>query len=419
MTPDQTPPSRADVVVVGGGLAGLNAARELVRAGIDVVLLEGAETIGGRVSTDVVNDRLLDRGFQLYNPAYPEAARVLDPERLDLRPFGRGVRILRRSGTATIVDPRHRAGKVIGLRGIPGGLAGGIRFAAYAGGCAYMDIERIKARPHESINEVLTDRVRSRPMMEAMLRPFLAGVFGDWDLATDRRYADLVLRSFVRGTPSLPAEGMNAIPRSLAEDVGRGRIHCRVPVRSVTATQVRHDGGTTTARRVIVATDAISAAALVPAVPLPTFNALTTWYFLARPGDLGADDDLLMVDGDRRGILVNVAAVSSVAPAYARSNELLIAATAVGRHASDDDARRHLGLMLGAGVRRWPLLARYEIPQALPAAPVPMQLRGRQDFGGVLVAGDHRDTPSIQGALVSGKRAARRILREFGVAPSA
>lgn len=418
MTPHDTPPTHADVVVVGAGLAGLNAARELVRAGVDVVVLEGAEAIGGRVSTDIVDGRLLDRGFQLYNPAYPEAARVLDHDRLQLRSFGRGVRILRRSGTATIVDPRHRASKVIGLRGIPGGVAGGIRFAAYAAGCGYLDVERVKSRPEESINDVLTERVRSRPLMEAMLRPFLAGVFGDWNLTSDRHFADLVLRSFVRGTPSLPADGMEAIPRSLADDVGLSRIHCRVPVRSVTATQVHHDGGTTAARRVIVATDATSAAALVPAVPLPAFNALTTWYFLARPGDLGADDDLLMVDGDRRGILVNVAAVSSVAPAYARSNELLIAATAVGRHSSDDDARKHLGLMLGAGVRRWPLLARYEIPKALPAATVPMRLRGRQDFGGILVAGDHRDTPSIQGALVSGKRAARRILRDLGVAPS-
>ena len=33
--------------------------------------------------------------------------------------------------------------------------------------------------------------------------------------------------------------------------------------------------------------------------------------------------------------------------------------------------------------------------------------------GGIVVAGDHRDTPSIQGALVSGRRAARTVCRRL------
>ena len=44
------------VVVVGGGLAGLTAARTLLRAGINVTLYEGSNRIGGRVHSLV--DRL-------------------------------------------------------------------------------------------------------------------------------------------------------------------------------------------------------------------------------------------------------------------------------------------------------------------------------------------------------------------------
>jgi tRNA pseudouridine-54 N-methylase len=37
------------------------------------------------------------------------------------------------------------------------------------------------------------------------------------------------------------------------------------------------------------------------------------------------------------------------------------------------------------------------------------------DLGnGLFVAGDHRDTPSQQGALVSGRRAAEAVLRHLG-----
>ena len=59
------------MVVVGAGLAGLRAAQLLAEAGRDVVVLEAADAIGGRVRTDRIDGFTLDRGFQLYNPAYP------------------------------------------------------------------------------------------------------------------------------------------------------------------------------------------------------------------------------------------------------------------------------------------------------------------------------------------------------------
>ena len=48
------------------------------------------------------------------------------------------------------------------------------------------------------------------------------------------------------------------------------------------------------------------------------------------------------------------------------------------------------------------------------APPTPDLLRRSTSLGDEQpVAGDHRDTPSIQGALVSGGRAARAVLREL------
>jgi hypothetical protein len=48
-------PSTAHAVVVGARLAGLRAARGLVAAGLEVVVSEAADRVGGRTATDVVD----------------------------------------------------------------------------------------------------------------------------------------------------------------------------------------------------------------------------------------------------------------------------------------------------------------------------------------------------------------------------
>jgi predicted NAD/FAD-dependent oxidoreductase len=65
----------------------------------------------------------------------------------------------------------------------------------------------------------------------------------------------------------------------------------------------------------------------------------------------------------------------------------------------------------------WELLETYAIPHALPVLPAGQPLARPVRLGpGRYVCGDHRDTPSIQGALVSGRRAARAILADLGLA---
>jgi hypothetical protein len=48
--------------------------------------------------------------------------------------------------------------------------------------------------------------------------------------------------------------------------------------------------------------------------------------------------------------------------------------------------------------------------------PVPLDMRRPvRTPSGAYVAGDHRDTSSIQGALVSGRRAADAVLEDLGI----
>ncbi len=100
----------ADVVVVGAGLAGLTCARELERDGLDVVVLEKSDAVGGRVRTDVVDGYRCDRGFQLLNPAYPAVKQLVDVDELDLRAFAAGAALSGERGFAIVADPRRSPG---------------------------------------------------------------------------------------------------------------------------------------------------------------------------------------------------------------------------------------------------------------------------------------------------------------------
>lgn len=395
-------------MIVGAGLAGLAAARTLATHGTDFVVLEASDEVGGRVRTDVVDGFTLDRGFQLYNPSYPEGRRVFDYDQLDLQPFFAGAILAKEDSRRWVADPRRSGKSALRYLRSPLGPLETVRLVRYLTGCAVIDPQDLAQRPDISIADALGEAGLGGRAMDLLLRPFLSGVLGEKELASSRRFADVVLRSLVRGTPTVPATGMRALPDQLAKPM-RGHIYRNLPVNAVTATEVHTDSGTIAASAVIVATDPMTAHRLVPSLPQPTMNALTTWYF-AAPSDqeLTKGHAVLTVESGGRGPLTNTVVMTNAAALYAPPGNHLIQATAVGESESEAAVASHLALLYGVDTGDWEMIARYPIAEALPNCAPPFHPQRKQDFDGILVAGDHRDTASIQGALVSGRRAGRR-----------
>ncbi len=412
------------VVVVGAGLAGLAAARHLTRHGVDVTVLEGSDAVGGRVRTDLVDGYRLDRGFQLYNPAYPEGARVLDHEALDLKGFIAGARIVTgragRRRVDRVADPRRQPSwaipSLLARVGSPVSLA---RFGGYAVSRAVRPVQALLRDPDVTTEEALRRAGADRTLMERVLRPFLSGVFLESELRTSRRFLDVVLKSFIAGTPGVPAAGMQRIPEQLATGLDV-RLGQRAESVSATAVDVAA-GDVHRGEAVIVATDPATAASLIPDIVAPQGHSVTTWYYRpdCDPGDLADGQAVLVLDGEGRGPLVNTVVPSHAAPGYAPPGNALVSASALGVHddpGRETAVREHLEWLYGVPTKGWDLIETYPIRYALPAMPVPFELRRPvRTAGGVYVAGDHRDTSSIQGALVSGRRAAQAVLKDLRI----
>lgn len=408
-----------DVVVIGAGLAGLRAAARLSDAGRSVVVVEASDDVGGRQRTDAVDGFLLDRGFQVLNPAYPAVRRWVDVDDLDLRSFPVGVRVRRASGAVELRHPvRHPSGIAATLRSglvSPNDLIALSRWIAPA----LARPRRVIAGADRSL-AAGWDAVGLRgPLRTEVLEPFLAGVVAEDDGATSDVFAQLLVRMFVLGRPGVPAQGIAALPAQLALTArGAGadiRLNSRVARlhQGADAVEVDLDGADPLrARAVVVAVGPADVEDLLD-IPRPATRGLQTWWFAAD--EAPSASALLSVDGRRNGPIVNTVVMSHTAPSYAPPGRHLVAATCLlvpdAQAATEIDVRRQLAEIWESGAQSWELLRRDDIPHALPAQTPPLRVTSSVRVGGGLfVAGDHRDTASIQGALVSGERVARAVL---------
>ncbi|MFI8634008.1 NAD(P)/FAD-dependent oxidoreductase [Microbacterium sp. NPDC077663] len=408
-----------DVVVIGAGLAGLRCATLLAQAGRDVVVLDAADEVGGRQRTDRVDGFLLDRGFQVVNPRYDALARAVDPADLDLRAFPVGVRVVRGGRSDVFAHPlRHPALLPATLAGALSGLVTARDLVAALRwlGPALVGPASVAAGPDATLHDTWDRLGLTGPLRWSVLEPFLTGVLADDGGATSSAYATLLVRLFALGTPGVPAAGVGALPRRVADLARKAGADIRLE-HAATGMDVRGDRVEVALRgaEVIAAREAVVAVggeALRELVDLPTppMRGLQTWWFGT---DAGAPASaLLVVDGDRSGPIVNSVVMSRTAPAYAPPGRHLVAASCLLDSGADERAvRGQLERLWGGAARGWELLRRDDIAHALPALPPPLRHPSPARLSErLVVAGDHRETPSIAGALVSGERAARAVL---------
>ncbi|MEO6881025.1 MAG: NAD(P)/FAD-dependent oxidoreductase [Mycobacteriaceae bacterium] len=403
----------ADVVVVGAGLAGLVCAKHLQACGLEVVVLESGDTVGGRVATDVVDGFTCDRGFQVLNTAYPALRREVHLPDLELAAFTPGAAVrtddgalhrvvnpLRRplSAPATALDRLLSPAEKLAL------VRWSVPIVLRAGA-------RSLHRPDVTTAQALDDAGLGGSATEHFLRPFLAGVLLERDLETSARFAALVWRTFALGTVTVPAGGMAALPAHLAAQLTAGTVWLNTRVHAVSSASVRTGDGELSARSVVVATDPVTASELL-GLPTPVMRSVTTHYHVADTAP--TSEPLLHLDGTG-GPLLNTVVMTAAAPSYSPDHRALIS-TSTLEPRPESLVREQAGRLYGVDPRGWTHLSSVHVDRALPALtpPTPDRLRRPVHLGGGLfVAGDHRDTPSLQGAMAGGRRAARAVHRHL------
>ncbi|MCH0564202.1 MULTISPECIES: NAD(P)/FAD-dependent oxidoreductase [unclassified Streptomyces] len=409
-----------DVLVVGAGVAGLACARDLLAAGVDVRVVEASDAVGGRMRTDRVDGFVVDRGFQVFNTSYPQVRRRLTLRDLRLRPFTPGVLVHAESGRMRFSDPTRRPGALPEL--LPGRLAGPrdlLALGLLSGRDMLAPPRWLKAAGDTTTRTALADAGFSDAFVQRFFRPFLSGVFLEDELETSGRFFHLVWRSMLRGTLCLPGDGVGAVPRALAAALPKGTVRLETPVERLTPDgALTANGRELPARTVVVATGPGPVAGLLPGVAVPAYRVVTTYYHVAERSPLG--EPTLLVDTRRR--FLNTCVLSEVVRGHAPPGHALVATSVLGHDTEGRErvVRGAVGEAYGTGTDSWDLLTVRTVTDALPAMPPPQPLSRTTRVGpGRHVCGDHRATGSVQGAMASGARAAREVLRDLGRGPRA
>ena len=405
-------PDHAEVVIVGAGLAGLSAARLLHKAGHTVVVLEASDGIGGRVRSSPVDGYCLDRGFQVLLTAYPELVKQFDLPSLDLRRFEPGALVWDGNRMRLLGDPIRRPRTLMktGLAPI-GSPIDKLRLLRQRRQLGRAETPALLRKPDGSTLSSLRSQGFSEGMIDQFFRPFVGGIQMDPTLQTSRRILDVVLQGLFSGDVAVPAGGMGEIPTQLASPLPEGAIHLHSAVAAVKPGEVRLETGQSlTAERIIVAAEGPRSASLLGLPHVKSNPASCVWFSAQAPP---IRDRYIVLDGTGAGPALNIAVMSNVAPEYAPDGSALIAAACPGIEDRELESvvRSQLRRIWGSEVDSWVHLRTDAIAHGQPRQYPPFSPKQAVALGdGLFVAGDHRDTASIQGALFSGRRCAEAVL---------
>ncbi len=415
------------IVIVGGGLAGISAARVLHRERVPFVLFEREPVLGGRVRTDVSPEGFrLDRGFQVLFTRYPAVRRFVDLKQLGLCSFTPGAVILGPGGEREeLADPlRVPASVWKTLRSPALSLADKGRVALELADLRLRIAEGIWADRDTTTHAYLRQRGFSETAIERFFRPFFGGIFLDRSLNTSSNAFRFTFKMLAEGDIAVPALGMGEFVRQLAAPLPPASLRLGVAVESLLqegerVAGVRAAGEEFHADAVILAADGPTAARLTGEALPAEGNGVTTLYF-AGPRPV-TEERRLLLNADPEGTINEAVQISNVSSQYAPPGEHLLSVTLLGdRPEPDSDleakVRTELSGWFGddaVAQQRLLSLSRIAFGQFPQPAGFAERLPPvRAARRGLYHGGEYTRASSINGAMEAGEAAARAVLED-------
>lgn len=259
-------PGAASIVIVGAGLSGLAAARELSSAGADVTVLEARDRVGGRTLSQRLGKDSIDLGAQWIGPTQDRVAALADELGVEtFRQYSTGRKVLELGGKRTTYRGLIPRVPLLGL------LETGVGMARLERLAKSVPLERpMAARRAESWDRITTEDWMRSALRTASARSLLTIATEMIFAAEPRDLSFLYFLTYLRSGGGLNRlveiergaqqtrfiGGAQQLSDRLAQSLGE-RVRLTAPVRAIEqddrGVTVRYDGGELRADRAIMA----------------------------------------------------------------------------------------------------------------------------------------------------------------------
>ncbi len=409
---------KKDVIIIGAGIAGLTAANYLEDQGFSPIIIEATSRVGGRVKTDVRDGFRMDRGFQVFLPAYPEAKKLLDYEALDLKYFNAGAKILMEDGTIeTVADPL-REWRMIFTTTLSrvGSLKDKLKIFALKKALDKKTIAQIFAQKTRSTRKFLREFGFSEEMIDLFFQPFFSGIFLEKDLNTSSNMFEFVFKMFSEVSAAIPARGMFEIPVQLKSKLEQTTFHFEERVTHIEGNTVfTNKHREFRADAILIATESTGLIRQYKPEVNTVFKGTTCLYFSAD--NLTKYQKFVITNSSKSRIINNLAVMSNVSSDYAPRGKSLIVCSTVGLSTEGNEelislVKSELKTWFGESIEQWQHLKTYHIPYALSQqyeVQMDLDAKSLQIREGLYCCGDHLLNSSLNAAMKTGRVAAELI----------
>lgn len=405
-----------DALIIGAGVAGLTAAKELEEYHLKTLVIDAAPQAGGRLKTDHFKGFQMDQGFQVLLSAYPMVKKHLDLKALECEAFDSGAYCFDKKGGFAVADVNRNPSAYIKMLFSPvGSLSDKLKLARLRKQVLAKSEEEIFNDPESTTMAFLQKFGFSKKIITRFFKPFFGGIFLEPELETSSRQFQFIFKMFALGEAVLPKGGIVAIAEQLKGQLKKTEFRFNTEVKEIRSGEVvLKDDSTVKGKQIIIAGD--------PSELLEQYESDVSWndtqqlYFSGPKGNLARKTIALSFAKD--SLINNIACLSKVQPSYAPKGQHLYSVSlnetsSESEERLEEKVRRELQLIIGGDFREWEFLRSYRVQKALPrlnnlAYERPFEESRITDS--IYIAGDHLLNPSLNGAMLSGEMAAKALI---------
>jgi len=401
--------------IIGAGVSGLIAAQVLENHGYHPTIIEASSSVGGRVKSDIVDNYILDHGFQVLLTSYPAAKHYLNYTDLELQEFLPGATIFKEGKQQTIGDPLRSFSLLFPtLFASIGTFADKTKIFKLNTLLKKKKVIEIFKAEEKTTLDYLQDFGFSEAIINDFFKAFFSGIFLEPNLETSSRMFEFVYKMFGDGLAVLPKGGIQEIPNQLKSKLKNTTFIFDSPVKEVKDTEIiLQNNDSFTSDMTIIATEASSLIANLKNQETE-WKSCDTFYFETHKKVI--NKPLIGLIADEKALINNIFYHTSVATTSKGAKELLSVTVVKAHNLSKLDLILKVTEDLKAfcNIDAVNLLKHYHIKRALPklnSLQYEISSTETKLKPTVFLAGDQLLNGSLNAAMIAGERAAIGVVQ--------